>query len=272
MNLDRSVVVLRARGPGEVLDLTFRFASRFARDFAKLGLVTLGPAFAITVVLRFVLSWSWAVVWLFAILFTGFLEGPFTVLVSRLMFGERPRIRQTLAAWRAHLGQGIGSLLRQAFFYVIGGAIIIGAPYVAVSGLYIEQATYLEQLTVAAAADRSRRLASSDWGASTLAMFQLFFARGAFLVFAEILGHGLVDSLLQLGHPFGRLLHDGGSLYALAGFFAATPFVASARFLHYIDVRTRTDAWDVQVRFMNLLQQERARTLLDEPESRRRLA
>jgi hypothetical protein len=63
---------------------------------------------------------------------------------------------------------------------------------------------------------------------------------------------GVVSYLLQAGEPFGSLLQDGGSPYALAGLFLATPLVASARFLSYIDGRTRRDAWDVQVRFLGI--------------------
>ena len=54
----------------------------------------------------------------------------------------------------------------------------------------------------------------------------------------------------QLGKPFGDLWDDGGSAYAIVGFFAALPLVATARFLAYIDGRTRQDGWDIQLRFM----------------------
>jgi hypothetical protein len=36
------------------------------------------------------------------------------------------------------------------------------------------------------------------------------------------------------------------------GCFAALPLVATARFLSYIDGRTRQDGWDIQLRFMSL--------------------
>ena len=39
---------------------------------------------------------------------------------------------------------------------------------------------------------------------------------------------------------------------AVIGFFAALPLVATARFLSYIDGRTRQDGWDIQLRFMSI--------------------
>jgi hypothetical protein len=55
--------------------------------------------------------------------------------------------------------------------------------------------------------------------------------------------------LLQLGHPFGALFTDGASAYALAGYFACVPYLATSRFLKYIDIRTRKEGWDIQLKF-----------------------
>ena len=81
-------------------------------------------------------------------------------------------------------------------------------------------------------------------------LLSLLATQAGFIVTAEFLGHGLVDEVLQLGKPFGSLFSNGGSPYALAGFFLSVPYVATARFLSYVDARTRADGWDVQLRFM----------------------
>ena len=39
---------------------------------------------------------------------------------------------------------------------------------------------------------------------------------------------------------------------AIAGLFASLPLVATLRFLAYIDIRTRREGWDIQVRFLEL--------------------
>ena len=59
---------------------------------------------------------------------------------------------------------------------------------------------------------------------------------------------------MQLGRPVGSLFDNGGSTYALLGYFLSVPYVASARFLGYVDSRTRREGWDIQVRFAALLQ------------------
>jgi hypothetical protein len=80
-------------------------------------------------------------------------------------------------------------------------------------------------------------------------------AVGFVSVSEALLNGGLFDFVLQIGKPFGALLDEGGSAPALLGLFLAVPYWATARFLFYVDLRTRRDGWDVQVRFMSLASQ-----------------
>jgi hypothetical protein len=66
----------------------------------------------------------------------------------------------------------------------------------------------------------------------------------------ELLCQGLVSDVLQLGKPFGSLWADRFSPFALAGLMLSYPYAATARFLLYVDARTRSDGWDIQLRFM----------------------
>jgi hypothetical protein len=75
-------------------------------------------------------------------------------------------------------------------------------------------------------------------------------------VAAELAGGTIVEQLFQMGRPFGSLWHDGGSAYAVAGALLAAPLVASARFLAYVDLRTRKEGWDIQLRLMALAETE----------------
>jgi len=76
------------------------------------------------------------------------------------------------------------------------------------------------------------------------------------LLAGELVGNAVVSLVLQLGSPFGSLFTNGGTPYALAGFFATVPLVAAARFLFYIDLRTRKEGWDIQLRFMAIARAE----------------
>ena len=64
------------------------------------------------------------------------------------------------------------------------------------------------------------------------------------------LGNAVVGFVLQLGKPTGDLLTEGGSGFAVAGALLAAPVAAAARFLGYIDLRTRKEGWDIQLRFL----------------------
>ena len=61
--------------------------------------------------------------------------------------------------------------------------------------------------------------------------------------------------VLQLGHPTGSLWNDGGSGFAVLGALLAVPLGAAMRFLGYIDLRTRKEGWDIQLRFVALAEQ-----------------
>jgi len=71
----------------------------------------------------------------------------------------------------------------------------------------------------------------------------------------DLLGNALTSFVLQLGYPTGELFSDGGSGFAVFGALLAVPLVAAARFLGYVDLRTRKEGWDIQLRFVALAEQ-----------------
>src|SRR5262249_40877626 len=87
----------------------------------------------------------------------------------------------------------------------------------------------------------------------------LLVAQAVFVGVAELIGQGIVEGVLQLGRPFGSLVPDGGSVFALVGFFLSIPYVASARFLKYTDIRTRKEGWDIQLKFTAIQAADQAR-------------
>ena len=71
----------------------------------------------------------------------------------------------------------------------------------------------------------------------------------------DFLLNNVCEYILQLGHPVGDLFSDGGSGFAVAGALLAVPLAAAMRFLGYIDLRTRKEGWDIQLRFVALAEQ-----------------
>jgi hypothetical protein len=152
-------------------------------------------------------------------------------------------------------GRRLGSYLAMLFLsraLLAASALpfFLGLPFAWPRLLVVHEASLLEGAGPGDAISRANRFIGSRSLNAFVAILSLLVLHAAISVVAELLGQGLVNELLQLGAPFGELFKDGGSPYALAGFFLAVPYLATARFLYYVDSRTRSDGWDVQVRFM----------------------
>ena len=117
--------------------------------------------------------------------------------------------------------------------------------------LYLFEVTLLEGAGLGASYQRSQRLTRDRIGPSVTVWLALLVVSLAFLLAAEILLDAVTSDLLGLG-SLSQLWHGGVSPFAVIGLFCAAPFVATARFLAYIDDRTRREAWDLQVRFTRL--------------------
>jgi hypothetical protein len=122
-------------------------------------------------------------------------------------------------------------------------------PFAAVHLLFVREVGLLEGAGMGGAIGRGYRFVQRQVGACLGLLVALLAAPLMFVVGAELLGDAIVSTVLQLGSPFGELFTEGGSAYALLGFFLSVPVTAAARFLKYIDVRTRKEGWDIQLRF-----------------------
>ncbi|NUP10768.1 MAG: hypothetical protein HOW73_32390 [Polyangiaceae bacterium] len=255
MNLGASAIVLRPRTVAEIMDLACRFT--FARSLAlylKLSAVFVLPFFAITVALVYILEPTWWVVWAFAYPLSIWLQAPFTLAASRMMFGDKPTVKGVLKSFWSRFGSYTGAMMLKLLYVSLGGALCgIGAFFVAPGGTLVTEASLLEGASAGESWGRSRRLVSQRSTDSFLALMSLVVAHLAFVIGFELFGQALSNEILQIGKPLGDLFKDGVTPFALAGLFFAAPFISTARFLHYIDTRTRADGWDIQVKFMAIV-------------------
>ena len=65
---------------------------------------------------------------------------------------------------------------------------------------------------------------------------------------ADVAGREILKSVLEMKPP-PSMFREGGSWLALLGWWATLPLLQTARFFVYLDVRTRTEGWDIQTRF-----------------------
>jgi hypothetical protein len=249
VNLDTATIVLRPRGVGEIIDLSLRFCMGPAMgSYLRLSGWVLAPFYVGCLILRYGAGWHWSWVWLMAAMLSVVLQAPFTIAVSRILFSEAVTPAQALrmlSSCRGVYARALGLLLALAVF---AGFTLVMIPWTCARLVFLDEVALLEGFSTGQMG-RCRQLATGRSGVYAFLLLLWVGRFGAVLV-AELLGNAIVDDVLQLGQPFGTLLEDGGSPYALLGFFASIPFAATARFLEYIDTRTRSDGWDIQLRFI----------------------
>jgi hypothetical protein len=159
-------------------------------------------------------------------------------------------VRDVLAAFGRRLPSYVAALVASRIVMAVAALPILALPFAWVALLFVHEASLLEGAGAVQACQRASRFVKGR-GAQALGLLVLLLAGqlGAVLI-CELLGQSLLDDVLQLGKPLGAAFEDGGSPFALAGLLASVPFVSTARFLQYIDTRTRADGWDIQVRFL----------------------
>jgi hypothetical protein len=251
MNLGAVQIALRERGALETMDLTLPFVRRLgSRVYLSLSLYLLLPMFVILNVLHYAASISWLVVWCVAVAFTTVTQGVFTVAAGQLMFSSSVRVKDVLRQYRENFGVYVRALLISRFLTALALATIVLAPILAAQYLFIHEVVLLEGMRVRSL-ERSRALATQG-GAPGFVFGLCMLSATLFLIaISDFVGNAIVTEVLEL-RSLGSLWTEGGSVFALAGFFLSIPLMATARFLAYVDQRTRTDAWDVQVRFLRI--------------------
>lgn len=258
MRLDRAAIVLRPRSTAEVVDLAFRLTFSLALPlYAKLSLVVLVPILAGALALRYKAEWGWLPVWLVTIFASVVAQGVFTVAAGRLLFAEDLRMREVLGAYFRRLPSYAFALICSAVLLSAAAlaSLFVAVPFLWPSLVFAHEASLLEGAGPVASLQRASRFVKGRTWTTFGLLSMLLVGQAGALIIGELLGQSLLDDVLQLGKPLGSLL-DGGSPFAMAGLLASVPFVATARFLQYIDTRTRTDGWDVQVRFLAIASKE----------------
>ena len=251
MNVLTTRVVLRERSLAEVFDLAFRFVVvRGGRKYLRLWFVSCAPLLLLCIGLR-QQHWEWE--WVWTVAFAGFViaQIPFTLAASRLLLGDELSLASLARAW---LTKVPGQLLMHAVALLamaLSSLVIVPLPFLAARFLFLPEITLLEGSGLLRAYERGSRISRNRlaWALETSLLLLTVWA--AFVLGAEVLGRAVQDDLLSFPPPADALT-SGGSWFALCGFFGAIPFISTARFLAYIDGRTRREAWDVQLRFTEL--------------------
>jgi len=255
MNLGDARVVLRPRSLPDVIDLTLRVChSTHLKAYAIWSSLTLLPAFLLCVAARVKLGWEWLGVWLLAVVLAGVLQGVFTIGASRLLFSREVSTGQVLGRFLRRLPSYLLTLLILRVVMVCSFVLAPLVPFLP----FVHEASLLEDASLRKAMSRTQKLTQRSLGrVIELALFSLA-ALAAAVVGAEVIGHTLASFVLEIQTPLGSLWEEGGSVFALAGLFIAVPYLATLRFLTYIDLRTRKEGWDLQLELSAIRAGEKA--------------
>jgi hypothetical protein len=247
MDLMRARVALRERPLLDILDLAVRFCTAHAGAYARLSLAVLVPAFAVSFAAgRF---GGWWLGWSVTVVLTAFAGAPFVVLASRLVFADAVRTREALGGGLRALPGLIGIRLLQAM--ALGASLLMaGLPWLWLGTIlvFVVEVHVLEQGGAGGALGRSQRIANAHFSHAVLAMLLLAIAPPCAAMLADVAGREVLTSVLEIKPP-PSMFREGGSWLALAGWWATLPLLQTARFFVYLDIRTRTEGWDIQTRF-----------------------
>jgi len=261
MNLLEARVALRPRSMSDIIDLAGPLCLANRRRMMPLAALVTAVGGALCLVCRLKLGWSWAALWW---LLSGYLllaMGIFTQAAGDLLFHAPNELRslQVLGRFARRFGRYLVARIVQLVVLGLCAAVFAPLPVFGARLFFVSEVVLLESGSPFGSLGRSSRLVLYRSIPCLGLAIACLCAPFIFAVAADLAGEAIVNMVFQLGRPFGFLWTDGGSAYAVAGALLSAPFVASASFLGYIDLRTRKEGWDIQLRFMALAEADARR-------------
>lgn len=243
-------IAVRNRPLLDVFDLAVRFVAVHAAAYARIAAAVLVPGAALTFALGEGVSW-W-VGWPFAILTASVAHTPFTIYASRVVFEEGVTVKSVLSAsLRSLPGLALARFMQFACIAIGLAFFVVPAAWVGATLLYLGEAFSLERGGAMQAFSRTQRLAGAAFGDAMLGVGLLVTLHAAAALLGDVAGRSALDGLFATTPP-EPVWSRGGSLLATLGFWCFVPYAATVKFLLYLNVRTRTEGWDVQTRFAAL--------------------
>ena len=250
MDILRARVVFRDRSLLDVLDLALRFVVVHGKVYATVAAAFLLPAFALTCAAAFLVGWAAA--WCVGVVLAFSSSIAFTLLASRLVFQNAVKASAVIgSAFR-----DMPRVLFARFLWLIAfsvSAVFAGVPAVWTGTAYFftDEVLLLERAGIGASFRRSQTIASTAFGDTFLFAFFLSLGVMGAIAACDFGGRSLMGNLLQIQPP-KSMWTEGGSVLGLLGLFLVVPLATTARFFAYLNVLTRTEGWDVQIRFSEI--------------------
>ena len=263
MRVEDCIVSIKKRSFGGCLDLGVTFVHHFAGPILRLTLVFAIPSLVLTwVILQSAdYNWSWALTnWLF---FSTMYSGALIAGMGRQVFGQPFRIGGALRAFRSRCPSFLLiSLLVRALQFVGGLCLVFPAALLVPNTGFLAEVIFLEQPPLRKVSTRLNHLVHGSWSAVlghfiALFAFSVIFVIGLFQTTFLAAGYMfntpcIVSRLDPQAHDLitvsASLLADplAGTIFQ-ACMWAVLPLSRLAWFFVYLDMRTRSECWDLDV-------------------------
>lgn len=247
MNPHLCHIVLRPRGPFESFDLTLALIRARWRPLVRLTAALVAPPWLVLAGLCWLTSGHWALLPLPLLLIPA-LQAPTTLMSARLLFTDEHRVRDAIRSATKAIPELITISFWQLLATLIAVATCLYGAIPALGGvLYTWETGLLEGVAPSRILRRSARLAlGAPADAVTGAIAPIGLTVWCAVV-AEATAQTLISFVLQAGTPFGAISDGTVTPWFLLGMLLAQPLIAIYRLLLYVDARTRTEGWDLQV-------------------------
>lgn len=249
MSLDvlRARVAFRNRVFLDVMDLALRFLVVHRRLYLRVAALTILPCIGLTLAAQW--AGGWIAGWIVALALSLVAEVPFTALASRLVFQDVVSVRSVMRAALRELPRiVVMRVIWTMLVAVTTTMFFVPGLWVAALFLFSSEVMILERSRVLPAFVRSQRVATGALGEAFAAVAMTLVVPVAAVLLADVGGRAFIGELLQFRAPT-PMWNEGGSVLALLGLFGIVPYVTTARFFTYLNMRTRAEGWDIQTRF-----------------------
>ena len=190
--------------------------------------------------------------WFTAVTLSFFAATPVTVMTSRLVFDARPKTSEILVT---SIGKNLSLLplrIMQLVLLSIGTLFfVIPGAWVAVLFFTGPEIMIAESSGPMSTIARAQRIVGAAFGEMAVMASVVLVGRVVAVLVLDVAGRALLTDLLQVSAP-QPIWESYGGVISYTAFFLVLPLEAVARFFSYLNVRTKTEGWDIQARFLEI--------------------
>jgi hypothetical protein len=248
VKLENARLALRARTTLDVFDVAVRFFASNAKAYIVPSLVCVVPGAVIASLVGHEVGVTEG--WLTALAISFFAATPVTTLTARLVFEEHPPRGEIIRDSMKRTLSLIPLRILEVVALALGtGLCVVPALWLSALFFVTPEIVIAENSGMVSTLERAKRIVSVAFADIASMGLLVVMLRVAFVLLADVAGRTVLEDLLQVNAP-ESIFQSGGGPISYTAFFLILPLEAVARFFSYLNVRTKTEGWDIQARFL----------------------